>query len=323
VQQYQIDIDPDRLRSYAIPLSTVVRAVMASNSNVGGNVVSANGSWSIVRGLGLIENLNDIRNIVVASHNGTPVYVKDVGTVQVGNAFRTAALVKDTREAVGGVVVARTGENTKQVIDRVKQKILELQPGLPPGVHIVPFYDRSELIEATVDTPNFKGLLVEYHSLISDAVRRHAHHDHRRALLIDFLRKTFGIEVDEIELEKKIKVAEARGRIDAFYKFVIFEVKVHLDRERDDAFGGDGGSADQALVSLNLLYVGLVYDSAGYLYFSDYSNNRVRRVSPHGIITTFAGNGSAASAGDGGAAVDAALFHPYGLAIDAGGNNAE
>jgi len=152
VQQYQIDVDPDRLRSYALPLSTVVRAVMASNSNVGGNVVSANGSWSIVRGLGLIENLDDIRKIVVASHNGTPVYVKDVGTVQVGNAFRTAALVKDTAEAVGGVVVARTGENTKQVIDRVKQKILELQPGLPPGVHIVPFYDRSELIEATVDT---------------------------------------------------------------------------------------------------------------------------------------------------------------------------
>jgi len=152
VQQYQIDIDPDRLRSYAIPLSTVVRAVIASNSNVGGNVVSANGSWSIVRGLGLIENLDDIRNIGIASHNGTPIYVKDVATVQIGSAFRTAALVKNTAEAVGGVVVARTGENTKQVIDRVKQKILELQPGLPPGVRIVPFYDRSELIEATVDT---------------------------------------------------------------------------------------------------------------------------------------------------------------------------
>ena len=95
---------------------------------MGGNVVSANGSWSIVRGLGLIENLDDIRNIVVASHNGTPVYVKDVATVKVGNAFRTAALVKDTGEAVGGVVVARTGENTKQVIDRVKQKSSNSSP---------------------------------------------------------------------------------------------------------------------------------------------------------------------------------------------------
>jgi len=152
VQQYQIDIDPNRLRSYALPLSTVVRAVMASNSNVGGNVVSANGSWSIVRGLGLIESLEDIRNIVVSSHNGTAVYVKDLGQVQIGNAFRTAALVKGSAEAVGGVVVARTGENTKAVIDRVKQKIVQLQPGLPRGVRIVPFYDRSELIEATVDT---------------------------------------------------------------------------------------------------------------------------------------------------------------------------
>src|SRR4051812_27566484 len=82
---------------------------------------------------------------------------------------------------------------------------------------------------------NFKGLLVGYYAQISDAIRRNAHHDHRRALLIEFLRKTFGIEVDEIELELKIKAAEARGRIDAFYKFVIFEVKVDLDRERADA----------------------------------------------------------------------------------------
>ena len=152
VQQYQIDIDPNRLRSYGLPLGTIVRAVIASNSNVGGNVVSQNGSWSIVRGLGLIGSLDDIRNIVVASHNGTPVYVKDLGTVHIGDAFRTASLVKNSSEAVGGVIVARTGENTKEVIDRVKEKIREIEPGLPAGVHIVSFYDRSELIEATVGT---------------------------------------------------------------------------------------------------------------------------------------------------------------------------
>jgi copper/silver efflux system protein len=152
VQQYQIDVDPNRLRSYGVPLGTVMRAVMSSNSNVGGNVISENGSWSIVRGLGLIENLDDIRNIVVGSHNGTPVFVKELGVVKIGDAFRTAALVKNSSEAVGGVIVARTGENTKDVIDRVKQKIKEIEPGLPPGVHIVPFYDRSQLIEATVDT---------------------------------------------------------------------------------------------------------------------------------------------------------------------------
>ena len=82
---------------------------------------------------------------------------------------------------------------------------------------------------------NFKSLLIGYHAQITDAIRRNAHHDHRRALLIEFLRKTFGIDIEEIELELKIKVAEARGRIDAFYKFVIFEVKVDLDREREDA----------------------------------------------------------------------------------------
>jgi Cu(I)/Ag(I) efflux system membrane protein CusA/SilA len=152
VQQYQIDVDPNRLRSYGVLLGTVMRAVMSSNSNVGGNVISENGSWSIVRGLGLIENLDDIRNIVVGSHNGTPVFVRDLGTVKIGDAFRTAALVKNSSEAVGGVIVARTGENTKDVIDRVKHKIKEIEPGLPPGVHIVPFYDRSQLIEATVDT---------------------------------------------------------------------------------------------------------------------------------------------------------------------------
>ena len=152
VQQYQIDVDPNRLRAYGIPLGMVMRAVMTSNSNVGGNVISENGSWSIVRGLGLIENLDDIRNIVVGSHNGTAVFVKDLGTVKIGDAFRTAALVKNSCEAVGGVIVARTGENTNEVIDRVKQKIKEIEPGLPPGVHIIPFYDRSQLIEATVDT---------------------------------------------------------------------------------------------------------------------------------------------------------------------------
>ncbi len=81
----------------------------------------------------------------------------------------------------------------------------------------------------------FPELLAAYFSQITDAVKKNSHHDHRRALLMDFLRKTFDIEVDEIELEKKVKAAEARGRIDAFYKFVIFEIKVDLEREHEDA----------------------------------------------------------------------------------------
>ena len=152
VQQYQIDVDPNRLRTYNLSLSAVVTAVRNSNLNVGGNVLESNGAWLIVRGVGLIGSLDDVKKIVVGGNNGVPVYVEHVATVQLGNAFRVASLVKGTNEAVGGVVVARTGVNTKQVIDAVKARITQIQPGLPAGVSIVPFYDRSDLIEQAVDT---------------------------------------------------------------------------------------------------------------------------------------------------------------------------
>ena len=152
VQQYQIDVDPNRLRTYNLPFSAVVAAVRDSNVNVGGNVLDANGAWLIVRGVGLIASVDDVRKIVVGASNGVPVYVEQVADVQIGNAFRVASLVKGTREAVGGVVVARTGVNTKQVIDAVKARITQIQSGLPAGVTIVPFYDRSDLIEQAVDT---------------------------------------------------------------------------------------------------------------------------------------------------------------------------
>jgi Cu(I)/Ag(I) efflux system membrane protein CusA/SilA len=152
VQQYQIDVDPNRLRAYKLPLSAVVAAVRDSNLNVGGNVIDSNGAWLIVRGVGLIQSVDDIKRIPVGSAGGTPIYVDQVANVRIGSAFRVASLVKGTREAVGGVVVARTGVNTKRVIDGIKARIAAIQPGLPPDVAIVPFYDRSDLIERTVDT---------------------------------------------------------------------------------------------------------------------------------------------------------------------------
>jgi Cu(I)/Ag(I) efflux system membrane protein CusA/SilA len=152
VQQYQIDVDPNRLRLYNLPMSAVVAAVRDSNMNVGGNVLESNGAWQIVRGVGLVESVDDVKQIPIKASGGVPVYVEQVANVQVGNAFRVASLVKGTNEAVGGVVVARTGVNTKAVIDAVKVRIAQIQPGLPPGVTIVPFYDRSELIEGSVDT---------------------------------------------------------------------------------------------------------------------------------------------------------------------------
>src|SRR3977135_613427 len=145
VQQYQIDVDPNRLRTYSLPLSHVIDAVMRSNQNVGGNVLESNGSWSIVRGLGLIQSVADIEYIVVGAKAGVPLYVRDVASVRIGNAFRVASLVKNGREAVGGVVVARSGVNPQELIDRVKAKITDLETGLPSGVKIVPFYDRSAL----------------------------------------------------------------------------------------------------------------------------------------------------------------------------------
>ncbi len=152
VQQYQIDVDPNRLRAYGIPLGEVVEAVRNSNQNVGGNVLESGGTWSIVRGVGLLQSVDDIAQVVVGAYNGVPVYVHQIGAVRIGDAFRVSSLVKGSAEAVGGVIVARSGANAQQVIDAVKARIAQIGPGLPEGVRIVPFYDRSTLISQAVDT---------------------------------------------------------------------------------------------------------------------------------------------------------------------------
>src|SRR6187200_2036915 len=165
VQQYQIDVDPNRLRTYNLPLSAVVAAVRESNSNVGGNVLESNGAWLMVRGVGLIASVDDVKRIVVGASNGVPIYVEQVANVQIGNAFRVASLVKGTQEAVGGVIVARSGVNTKAVIDAVKARLAQIQAGLPPGVKVVPFYDRSTLIDQAVDTLRYA--LIEEIALVT------------------------------------------------------------------------------------------------------------------------------------------------------------
>jgi Cu(I)/Ag(I) efflux system membrane protein CusA/SilA len=152
VQQYQIDVNPERLRAYGLPLSAVVAAVRESNRNVGGNVIESNGAWAAVRGVGLVASKEDLENVVVGASGGVPVYVRQVAAVRIGDAFRVASLLKGTDEAVGGVIVARYGVNTQQVIDAVKARIAQIAPGLPEGVRIVPFYDRTELIERAIGT---------------------------------------------------------------------------------------------------------------------------------------------------------------------------
>jgi Cu(I)/Ag(I) efflux system membrane protein CusA/SilA len=165
VQQYQIDVDPHRLRLYNVPLSAVVSAVRESNLNVGGNVLESSGAWLIVRGIGLIASVDDVKKVVIGASKGVPVYVEQVANVQIGDAFRVASLVKGTREAVGGVVVARSGANTKTVIEAVKTRLAQLTPGLPPGVTIVPFYDRSTLIDQTIET--LRSALIEEMALVT------------------------------------------------------------------------------------------------------------------------------------------------------------
>jgi Cu(I)/Ag(I) efflux system membrane protein CusA/SilA len=152
VRQYQIALDPLKLRAYNIPLKTVIAAVEASNNNVGAKVVETGDTENIVRGIGLITSLKNIEQISLGVVNGTPITVGNVGTVQLGPEFRRGVLDKNGRDAVGGVVVIRYGANAREVIAAVKQKIAEIQPGLPRGVSIVPFYDRSSLIDHAVDT---------------------------------------------------------------------------------------------------------------------------------------------------------------------------
>ncbi|NQU17067.1 MAG: efflux RND transporter permease subunit [Candidatus Saganbacteria bacterium] len=152
IKEYQVDIDPNKLLAYNIPASKVFMAVRNSNIDVGARVIEDGSREFIVRGIGFIKSLKDLENIAVAEKDGVPIFIKNLGNVSFGPAFRRGALDKDGKEAVGGVVVMRYGENPRKVIDAVKKKINEIEPGLPAGVKIVPFYDRTGLIDRTIAT---------------------------------------------------------------------------------------------------------------------------------------------------------------------------
>ncbi len=159
VKQYQIDVDPNKLLAYHVNLHSMFNSVRNSNIDVGAKVIEESGAEFIVRGLGFIKTVEDIEDIVIGSHEGVPVYVKNVAQVTLGPDFRRGALDKEGVEATGGVVLMRYGENPLRVIEAVKKKIMEITPGLPPGVQIVPFYDRTQLINRAID--NLKETLLE------------------------------------------------------------------------------------------------------------------------------------------------------------------
>ena len=159
VRQYQVEVSSLKMRSAGVSLQEVMNAIGQSNLNVGGKTIEENGMEFVVRGLGLVRSVEELEMTGLVERNGTPIYLREVATVQIGGDFRRGALDLGGREVVGGTVVMRTGENAMDVIGRVKEKIAAITPSLPPGVSIKPFYDRSELIDRTIGT--LKHALVE------------------------------------------------------------------------------------------------------------------------------------------------------------------
>lgn len=160
VKEYQIDVDPKKLFAFDVHLSQLIEAIQNSNVDVGAEVIEEGEREFIVRGKGFFKSLEDIGNVVVAVKDKTPIRVKDIARVGHGPAFRRGALDKNGQAAVGGVVTMRYGENPKYVIDNVKERIKTVERGLPPGVNLVPFYDRTQLIERTINTV-YKALAEE------------------------------------------------------------------------------------------------------------------------------------------------------------------
>ena len=153
VRQYQVKLDPNKLLAYGIPLSTVIDRVKSSTNEVGGRVLELSGTRYMIRGLGYLKSLGDLENVPLMAKNGTPVLIKDVGTVSFGPDIREGVAEWNGQgETVGGIVVMRYGLNALNVIDGIKKKLAQIKPSLPPGVEVVAGYDRSELIRASINT---------------------------------------------------------------------------------------------------------------------------------------------------------------------------
>jgi copper/silver efflux system protein len=167
VRQYQVQVDPNRLRTFNLPISKVVDAVRAGNNDVGGRLVEMTGVEYMVRGRGYAKSAADIGDIVLSRNaNGVPVRIRDVGQVTLGPDLRRGVADLDgTGDTVAGIIVMRQGENALHVIDRVKAKLKDLEPALPAGVRIVTVYDRSELILRSIE--NLKHTLLEELLIVS------------------------------------------------------------------------------------------------------------------------------------------------------------
>ncbi len=152
-KQYQVVVDPLKLRYYSIALADVTQAISTNNNEVGGRKFELSDIGYIIKSTGYIKNIEEIQNIPIKTVNGTPISIKDVGTVQMGGELRLGIVDENGEgEKVGGIVIMRYGENAMAVIDRIKEKIEDVKKGLPVGVSIKAAYDRSDLIDATIGT---------------------------------------------------------------------------------------------------------------------------------------------------------------------------
>ncbi len=156
-KQYQVIVAPEKLLKYGITVDDVYSAIGSNNENVGGNLLERGTDQYIVRGVGLIKDLSDIENIVLRSSGGSPTYIRDVAQVKVGEGVRMGAAMKNGKdECVGGIVMMLRGENSRDVVRRVADKVEEINDNnvLPDGIKIVPYYDRSDIVKASVGTVN-------------------------------------------------------------------------------------------------------------------------------------------------------------------------
>ncbi|MBS4013351.1 MAG: efflux RND transporter permease subunit [Bacteroidetes bacterium] len=154
-KQYQVIVSPEKLIKYSVTVDEVFKAVENNNQNVGGNILERSSDQYIIRSIGLIKDIVDIENIVLKSYEGTPVFIKDVASVKVGEAVRMgAALINGTDETVGGIVMMLRGENSREVVKQVKQKVDEINQSnmLPEGLKIVPYYDRTDIVNESIFT---------------------------------------------------------------------------------------------------------------------------------------------------------------------------
>ena len=197
-KQYQLVLDPLKMQYFDISLMEVMNAVKTSNNDVGGRKFEMSDMAYIVRGLGYIKNIKDIEDITIKNYNSVPVHVKDIGSVQMGGDLRLGIFDQNGEgEVVGGIVVMRYGENADKIIKAVKEKMSEVEKGLPEGVTFKTSYDRSELIEKAIDS--VKGTLIE--EMIAVSIIVFLFLFHWRSALIILIQLPISVSIGFILLE--------------------------------------------------------------------------------------------------------------------------